>query len=330
MDYAEMNKALREAIAALEEAVGDGLGKVFCPTGPGGGVNPRCRRGRGFGVHGPGITDRTRPPKKPKAPKKPAATGGGSKTKTAKAAKSAMPKGSKMRVAPDGTTRFVWGKMGGYAGEKTIANTIKKMEGLGFTKATSSSSAAPDGNTVGSGTKYKHPDGHEFEHSSSYGVTAASNRYNMKLTLAKGSLDAPKAKPAAAAKPKAKPKAKPATSAKPKTKEEQFKDWDAKKSHDAAKADLKKALPKRKFKTSIDSGGAWKMTSKSVGAMEVVQGLEKSGWKLFVPDTGPQSNVNFFMAKAANLVNVFGEYSGGSTIYSANPEWAKFEWKPPT
>jgi hypothetical protein len=48
--------------------------KIFCPTGPGGGVDPRCRRGENYGVHGPGITGRTRPPKDeedkgPKIPK---------------------------------------------------------------------------------------------------------------------------------------------------------------------------------------------------------------------------------------------------------------------
>ena len=103
-------------------------------------------------------------------------SGGGDKAKSAKAAMKAMPAGS----VRDGN-KVKWSKSGGHSGKNAIIKTRDKMLALGFEKVQGGSSGSA---VIHHDNVYKHPHGHTFGTTSSYGSSASSNSFSMELVLA--------------------------------------------------------------------------------------------------------------------------------------------------
>lgn len=78
-----------------------------------------------------------------------------------------------------------WSSRGGYRGQNTIRATVDRAKKAGFVKQDTTHSGSPDGNVVGNGTVYKHPDGHTLTVDQSFGVTKDDNHYSMRLKLSK-------------------------------------------------------------------------------------------------------------------------------------------------
>jgi hypothetical protein len=150
--FADSMAKAATSFAALAE-------KAFCPTGPGGGVNPTCGSGGGSGG-GSGLS--------PEA------------AKERKALTKMMPSGSK--ATADGVR---WEKRGGQAGKKILSKLVEKATAAGFVQQTHESHSSQAG-PVGSGQVYKHPNGHTLRTDKSFGATADSNWYSATLTFGSG------------------------------------------------------------------------------------------------------------------------------------------------
>lgn len=166
----------------LDEAI------TICKGGPGSGPRP----GKPRGPYG------KKPPKEGSAstatpsahPSKPAVSAAASPVLNASSNAKAIAASFKKAVAamPSGThvhdKGASWASYGGYRGQKQISTSLKKLMAMGFERKAFSPSNSPDGNVVGSGTHYAHPDGHRLTVGSSYGSTASSNRFYMDLIKA--------------------------------------------------------------------------------------------------------------------------------------------------
>jgi hypothetical protein len=75
-----------------------------------------------------------------------------------------------------------YSKHGGYAGAKVVEKLVAKAKASGFVPAKPSHFNSPDGNVVGSGQHFVHPDGHHLEVSKSYGSEKTSNHYSAHLS----------------------------------------------------------------------------------------------------------------------------------------------------
>jgi hypothetical protein len=89
-----------------------------------------------------------------------------------------------LRAFPAGTQdngdELRWDKSRGYAGERAIKVTSEKLKGLGFKKSDSSQNMG-QGEVVVNDSVWRDDEGNEFSFSSSYGSTADSNRFSMRL-----------------------------------------------------------------------------------------------------------------------------------------------------
>jgi hypothetical protein len=80
---------------------------------------------------------------------------------------------------------FIWHKLGGHAGTKSIEKSRAKFEALGFKGGPFASSQfnSPDGSVVGNDSVLFDEDGNKVEFIETYGVSPEYNRYSIHLTL---------------------------------------------------------------------------------------------------------------------------------------------------